>query len=83
MSTPLTDTEQLARRRFKIVDDGQIQQYRLMKAEGFERRSGKYNRYKFGDQIFAPVTVMDMPGYLAIVDDKSHVGEYVELIYQD
>ena len=62
----------------RIIHDEQLGKYRLFKIDG--QRPRGFTHYKIGEEVFKPVPVFDMPGYLAIESDASHEGEEIEFI---
>lgn len=66
---------------YKIIQDDQIDKYRLVVLENNIIHKCKYNRLKINNEIFPVVPIFDMPGCYAIESSKSHLGEYLEFIW--
>lgn len=62
----------------QIIQDDQLGKYRVFKIDG--QRPRGYTHYKIGGEIFTPVPVFDMPGYLAIESNSSHIGQEIEFV---
>ena len=62
----------------RIIQDEQLGNYRLLKIDG--QRPRNFTHYKIDGEVFKPVPVFDMPGYLAIESDCSHKDKEIEFI---